>query len=174
MLGVQNLSQFNELLNIRQRNKVRIKTKFPKKEVLFREDYPRDRQEQLIYKYSCPICLMYFNNILVSSCCNNYICRFCIGDLAKRAKKDANFVIRCSHCMEEDYRLNDVDLTAPVKWYTDTPQKMQQQFSSNKVSEISETFGKVGSFLLPAACSNKSRSSSKHSIHASANFKTPG
>jgi hypothetical protein len=76
--------------------------------------------------------------------------------------------------MEEDYRLNDVDLTAPVKWYTDTPQKMQQQFSSNKVSEISETFGKVGSFLLPAACSNKSRSSSKHSIHASANFKTPG
>lgn len=138
------MNQFNELLNIRQRNKVRIRTKFSKKEVLFRENFPADRQEQAVYKYACPICLMYFNAILVSSCCNNYICRFCIGDLAKRAKKDANFVIRCSHCMEDDYRLNDVDPTAPVKFYTDTPMKMLKTFSSNRVSEMSETPGKVG------------------------------
>ena len=45
MHGVQNLAQFNELLNIRQRNKVRIRTKFSKKEVLFRENYPADKQD---------------------------------------------------------------------------------------------------------------------------------
>lgn len=109
------------MLTIRQRNKVRIRTKFSKKEVVFRENYPLGKTEQSVFKYSCPICLMYFNTILVSSCCQNYVCRFCIGDLAKRAKKDINFVIRCTHCMENDYRLNDVDPIAPIKFYTDTP-----------------------------------------------------
>ena len=32
--------------------------------------------------------------------------------------------------MEEDYRLNDVEPTAPVKYYTDTPCKMQKSVSS--------------------------------------------
>lgn len=85
---------------------------------------------------------MYFNAILVTSCCQNYICRFCIGDLAKKAKKDSNFIIRCSHCMEEDYRLNDVDPTDPIKYYTDTPCKMQRSnssVSSNRISKLSET-----------------------------------
>jgi hypothetical protein len=143
----------NELLNIRQRNKVRIKTKLSKKDVLFRENYPRDRAEQQIYKYCCPICLMYFNTILVSSCCENYICRFCIGDLAKKAKKDFNFTIRCSHCMEEDFRLQDVDLTAAVKFYTDTPNKLAME-------QKSESNDKIVSECIQSARSSKSVASS--------------
>jgi len=33
------------------------------------------------YKYYCPICLRYFNNMLMSLCCSNYTCLFCINDL---------------------------------------------------------------------------------------------
>ena len=68
-IGIQRVNQFNEFLNVRQRNKVRIRTKMSKKEVTFRENFPVEKAEQQIYKYSCPICLMYFNTILVTSCC---------------------------------------------------------------------------------------------------------
>ena len=110
---------------MRQRNKVRIKTKYQKRDVLFREYYPSNEAERAIFKYACPVCLLYFNHILVSSCCQNYICRFCIGDLAKKAKRDSEFVIRCTHCMTDDYKLNDVDPSSPLKLYTDTPKKFR-------------------------------------------------
>ena len=91
--------------------------------MLVSDFYPTDRETQSIYKYYCPICLRYFNTILVSSCCNNYICRHCIGDMARRAKTDTNYVISCSHCLNLDFKLNDVDLTEEVRVYTDTPFK---------------------------------------------------
>ena len=127
----------NEILNVRQRNKVRIKTKFSKKEVLFRENFPTAKAERDIYKYACPVCLLYFNSVLVSSCCGNYICRFCIGDLARKAKKDVDYVIRCTHCMTDDYKLNDVDPQAPIKLYTDTPRKyMTPLVSPDKIEML--------------------------------------
>jgi hypothetical protein len=48
---------------------------------------------------------MYFNTVLVSSCCKNYICRICIGEMAKKAKKDHKYTIRCTHCMKDEYKL---------------------------------------------------------------------
>ena len=62
--------------------------------------------------------------MLVSTCCNNYICRLCIGDMAKKAKKDRDFTIKCAHCFEKEFKLNDVKLDDKVKLYTDTPYKM--------------------------------------------------
>ena len=106
---------------MRARNKVRIKTNISKREVKYVETYDPDQSAD--FKYCCPVCLRYFNTILVSSCCKNYICRLCIGEMAKRAKKDHKFVIRCTHCMTEDYRLYDVQPTDQVKHYTDTPAK---------------------------------------------------
>lgn len=76
-----------------------------------------------MYKYCCPICLRYFNTILVSSCCMNYMCRLCIGEMAKKAKKDSNFIIRCPHCLENEFKLTDVKKEDKVKFYTDTPFK---------------------------------------------------
>ena len=43
--------------------------------------------------------------------------------MAKKSKTDENFVIKCSHCFEEDFRLNDVDPDDKLKHYTDTPFK---------------------------------------------------
>jgi len=99
-----------EHAEVRDRNKVRIKTKINKRDVQVRDYYPaHDPVERKEFKYYCPICLRYFNNILVTSCCDNYICRFCIGDLARKAKTDINFRILCSHCCVDDYKLVDVD-----------------------------------------------------------------
>lgn len=94
-----------------------------KKEVKFVVEYPQDKEQQRIFKYCCPICLRYFNTMLVSNCCENYVCRLCIGEMAKRAKKVKTFVIKCSHCLESDFRLTDVNPEDTVKFYTDTPFK---------------------------------------------------
>ena len=115
-----------EYAEVRERNKVRIKTKINKRDVQVRDYYPsQDAVERKIFKYYCPICLRYFNTILVSSCCDNYICRFCIGFLAKKAKTDSKFRILCSHCCADDFKLLDVDPEAPLRIYTDTPFKLE-------------------------------------------------
>ena len=90
----------------------------------FVDTYDPDRADE--FKYCCPVCLRYFNTILVSSCCKNYICRLCIGEMAKKAKKEPKFVIRCTHCMTEDYRLFDSVPSETVRVYTDTPAKWQK------------------------------------------------
>ena len=44
--------------------------------------------------------------------------------MAKKAKKDREFVIRCSHCLVIDFKLTDVKPDDKVKIYTDTPFKL--------------------------------------------------
>lgn len=86
-----------------------------------------------IFKYYCPICLRYFNHILVSDCCNNYICRFCIGQQAKKAKLDDKYVIQCAHCSVDNFRLEDANETdnGLLKFYTDTPFKYLEKPESH-------------------------------------------
>lgn len=100
---------------------MRIKTQIAKMDVRCVVDYPEEKDS--VYRYCCPICLRYFNAILVSSCCQNYICRLCIGEMAKRAKKHKQFVIKCAHCLESDFKLTDVNPDEQLKYYTDTPFK---------------------------------------------------
>ena len=57
------------LQEVRARNKVRIKTTVSKEDLQYVENFPDTKAEQKIYKYTCPICLRYFNTILVASCC---------------------------------------------------------------------------------------------------------
>ena len=47
--------------------------------------------------------------------------------MAKKAKKDTNFIIRCPHCFENDFKLNDVNQNDKVKFYTDTPFKFTKK-----------------------------------------------
>ncbi len=46
--------------------------------------------------------------------------------MAKLAKRDLKFVIKCTHCMKDDFKLQDVDPNEAVKIYTDTPAKFKQ------------------------------------------------
>jgi hypothetical protein len=48
----------------------------------------------------------------------------CIGEMAKKAKKESGFIIRCSYCVIDDFRLEDVKEDAEVKHYTDSPFKI--------------------------------------------------
>ena len=103
-----------------------------------RDFYPaEDKVERKIYKYYCPICLRYFNTILVANCCDNYICRFCIGAMAKKAKTDSNYRITCSHCTSSEYKLFDVDPLAPLRVYTDTPFKLQSSVAKSPQKDAS-------------------------------------
>jgi hypothetical protein len=59
----------------------------------------------MLVLFVCAISTRYF----VGSCCKNYICRLCIGEMAKAAKKDPKYIIRCAYCAEDDFKLYDVD-----------------------------------------------------------------
>ena len=62
----------------------------------------------------------------MSNCCNNYICRHCIGLQAKRAQNDEKYIIKCSHCYKDNFKLEDIDPNLDnrdIKYYTDTPFK---------------------------------------------------
>lgn len=74
--------------------------------------------------------------MLVSTCCKNYICRFCIGEMARKAKQDKAFVIKCSHCFEIDFKLEDVKPEDTVKYYTDTPFKHIKSMTRTGKSSI--------------------------------------
>lgn len=106
---------------MRARNKMRVKTLISKDKIKFIDNFDEDKFD--VYKYCCPVCLRYFNHILVSNCCNNYICRLCIGEMAKKAKTTSNYVIRCVHCMTDEFKLYDVNPEDTPKDYTDTPAK---------------------------------------------------
>ncbi|CDW91627.1 UNKNOWN [Stylonychia lemnae] len=136
------IAQSSVFEEVRNRNKVRIKTTIQKSQVKYKDEYPTLIEEQKIYKYCCPICLRYFNTILVSTCCQNYLCRMCIGDMAKKAKKDINFIIRCPHCFENDFKLHDVNQEEKVKFYTDTPfkfTKTQKEELENSIQKINNS-----------------------------------
>ena len=45
--------------------------------------------------------------------------------MAKQAKKDPKYIIRCAYCAEDDFKLRDVDQAAKVRLYTDTPAKIK-------------------------------------------------
>jgi hypothetical protein len=44
--------------------------------------------------------------------------------MAKKAKPDKYFIIKCAHCFETDFKLLDVNPEEKVKLYTDTPYKL--------------------------------------------------
>jgi hypothetical protein len=64
----------SNIQKLKDRNKVRISTIYQKNDIGYVDEYPageseEDREKRDIYKYYCPICLRYFNHILISNCC---------------------------------------------------------------------------------------------------------
>ena len=109
---------------------MRVKTSIPKEAISFVDEF--DPAHSDVYKYYCPVCLRYFNHILVSNCCRTYICRVCIGAMARKAKTTTDYVIRCTHCCTDEFKLTDVDPSLPPKEYTDTPAKFRAQQSPRR------------------------------------------
>ena len=60
-------------------------------------------------RYNCPICLKFYNHILILSCCKNYICLPCTNDYTDASKKYLSKV-KCPICNNsEKINLEDVD-----------------------------------------------------------------
>lgn len=114
------LSTFEDTCkDARVKNKVRVSTQIPKEAIFCQDEFdPCD-----YYRYCCPVCLRYFNHILVSSCCQNYLCRQCASLMVKRAKQVFDYKCRCVHCMSDNFTLNDVDHSKLPREYTDSPGK---------------------------------------------------
>lgn len=70
--------------------------------------------------------------------------------MAKRAKKDLEFVIRCAHCFKDEFKLEDVKPDDTIKIYTDTPCKYAVETKKSKVQvdESQATMNGVSAFKL--------------------------
>ena len=54
---------------------------------------PSDLEERKLYKYLCPICFRYFNEILECINCGNYVCMHCARDLIKIELKRTRAIV---------------------------------------------------------------------------------
>jgi len=109
-----------------------LNTKYQQEDVDFCDFQPTDKKEKANYKYYCPICLRYFNLMLLSECCTNYICHLCIYDLKNHERKNPTFKAVCPYgCMHnggdgtdgencKKFHVNDVDPGSKVKKYSDS------------------------------------------------------
>eukprot|EP00347_Sterkiella_histriomuscorum_P015322 403357463 len=99
-----------------------------------RDERPKDKEGKKIFKYLCPICLVYYNEILNCVYCKNYVCLPCARAIIKqelRRTKAMNPVpkqihITCPQCAvsstnEELILFEDIDKSQPVRYYSDSP-----------------------------------------------------
>jgi hypothetical protein len=100
---------------------------------------PQDRELRRQFKYYCPICLRYFNYMLISECCLNYLCHFCADEMAEREKNVETFSAMCfNNCEHRPYKLKDVDPKERVKKYTDS---QCLSFYSNNLGKLTAQSG---------------------------------
>ena len=97
--------------------------------VLVVDFLPIDRELRRQFKYYCPICLRYFNFMLVSSCCNNYLCHYCADEMAERERNVDSFQGVCPLKCEGKFILRDVDPKDQPKKYSDS--QCMSSYSNN-------------------------------------------
>ena len=61
---------------------------------------PEDRDQRLRFQFYCPVCLRYFNRILASACCRNYLCLLCVEDIRSQERKNPQFIAHCPYACE--------------------------------------------------------------------------
>lgn len=64
-----------------------ILSKVKKSELEFCDFLPEESEARRKFKYYCPVCLRYFTHILVSKCCQNYLCLLCAKDIKAQESK---------------------------------------------------------------------------------------
>ncbi|CAI2374705.1 unnamed protein product [Moneuplotes crassus] len=111
----------NRSKRVRQKLIFLILTLSTSKEDVQHMDFaPESEEDQLTYKYNCPVCLRYFDKILAGKCCGNYLCHLCIGDFIQMADRNKHYKMRCPMCNHEELNLQDVNPDEEVKKYGNT------------------------------------------------------
>lgn len=96
-----------------------VESKYAVNDIIKSERTPPSTQRKFTL-FNCPICLMYLSHMLVTKCCSNYLCHFCVRDLQG---KDLCFNLGCPHCKALPIHLVDVDPQSSLKKYSDSPHK---------------------------------------------------
>lgn len=107
--------------------KIIVRSKIAAKDVQFSDVTPHSTTRQ-DFKYNCPICMKYLTSILITNCCKNYLCHFCLAEYQTR---EVHFQICCPMCNAEPLILEDVDPFSDVKRYSDSP---YSSYSANRSS----------------------------------------
>ena len=102
-------------------------TQFGKEDLKHLDFFESDDCDKLFdeYRYCCPVCFRYFNHMLKATCCQNYVCRLCIGQMLLKAKQLKN-EMRCAHCMSEKFAMVDVHPDEKVREYTDDTPRLRR------------------------------------------------
>ena len=81
------------------------------------------------FKFFCPLCMVHFKEIQKTTCCTNYVCRFCAGELPHES---------CPFCAQDNMQLIDESCTADARKYLDSPslKKKMAQLSPSPFSPI--------------------------------------
>ena len=119
---------------------MKIKTKFKVEEIKCVDFFTSfvDKEERHNHKYNSPICLRYFNTILVSACCSNYICHLCAFDFKHREEINPEVGVKCPLCNNLELDLHDVNPDDKVKRYTDSPVMSFYSSIMSKGADIEE------------------------------------
>ncbi|CAI2374794.1 unnamed protein product [Moneuplotes crassus] len=91
-----------------------------KEDIQYMDFTPESEEDQITYKYNCPVCLRYFDKILAGKCCGNYLCHLCIDDFIKMADRNKHYKMKCPMCNHEELDLQDADPEDEVKRYGNT------------------------------------------------------
>jgi hypothetical protein len=131
-----------------------------------------------IYRYYCPICMAYYQDILKTNCCGNYVCLRCCKDYLLAQGLEAESVcdivgnsylqsvsIACPHCTTPGFDPKLVLLQDDVRDYsTKDPQheqrqqQLQQQQQDNAQSpvKVGDTFEDLKRKMVPFRTSKAS------------------
>jgi hypothetical protein len=124
----------------------------PEKKALNRVEYTPMGAEKEVFKYYCPLCMFYYEEVQQSGCCKNYICYQCavqyvagkgaVGTNIKSLPKSLKS-ISCPHCATDDLELTTVCKSAAVRLYHDTPTGQGEEddtFDNNPANENVPSF----------------------------------
>ena len=109
-------------------------------------DVKMRRDPKVDIKYNCPICLRYFNHILQTSCCQNYICKFCAEDYLSTIIKYQK-IIKCPICSSSTkIVLSDVKLDSQVNKIVYHLVKNIFRFSNSSINRQKPEYNKIQLF----------------------------
>jgi hypothetical protein len=104
-------------------------------------DYtPEKLDMKSLYKYYCPICMMYFTEIQKTECCENYICQFCASDILVPVVNNMHSsTIECPYCTRPSVSFLNVNKQEKIKCYIDEENVQCSECSDNTEKQMSHS-----------------------------------
>eukprot|EP00659_Diplonema_papillatum_P004740 gene4740-7284_t len=86
-----------------------------------------------VFRYFCPLCMVYFRAMQRTKCCANYICSFCDADVTRMKGSNAT---PCPYCCAGGLHCEHVASEDAVRTYHDSPRGAGTTLSVDAASPI--------------------------------------